>query len=493
MNNLQKYFEKFDEIIKLDTENDDLRKSRDAIKSKIVASIEEYFADKSIPKPTFFDQGSYAMGTGVKPPEDDITYDIDEGVKFNILTAAHPDPVEIKKLLKEALSGHTELGVHIKEPCVRVIYAEDGQEKYHVDLAVYATNGQNQTDSVIQLGRGKEFSDKENRYWQDAQPEQLINLINNKFFDKRHREQFRRIIRYLKRWKDVNFFLGGNSSPRGIAITIAAYNYFIPKFDSEGNPSDVDALIYLISTILRNKNAIYQDGEMHERIICLLPVSPHNDLFGKMTNVQMRQFINRLSNLNTSLGTATSEEDEKEACLKLAEVFGDDFPAEDLVKSFQIVAKPSIGYHPSLQRITGYDNAPYTVPLRGELFTKRGKVPFVSNKKILGPGHKLEFRAEISKNQDAEVLWRVVNTGSHCVELAKTEGEEEIFRGNLQKAHILHSNTVITSPDPRVTQESTLYTGKHWIECLLVKGNVCVGRSKKFFVNIYNPQFIRYV
>jgi hypothetical protein len=36
----------------------------------------------------------------------------------------------------------------------------------------------------------------------------------------------------------------------------------------------------------------------------------------------------------------------------------------------------------------------------------------------------------------------------------------------------------------RVRQESTLYSGMHWVECFIVKNGVCVARSGEFVVNI---------
>ncbi len=126
--NLQKYFEEFHDRIRLDSENEDLRKSRDAIKEKLTTSFKDYFETGDIPVPTFFDQGSYAMNTGVKPPDKEGNYDIDEGVKFNIATTQYSDPVEVKRYVRDSLSRHTELGTIIKQPCVRVIYSENGDE-----------------------------------------------------------------------------------------------------------------------------------------------------------------------------------------------------------------------------------------------------------------------------------------------------------------------------------------------------------------------------
>lgn len=38
-----------------------------------------------------------------------------------------------------------------------------------------------------------------------------------------------------------------------------------------------------------------------------------------------------------------------------------------------------------------------------------------------------------------------------------------------------------------VREEKTKYTGTHWVECFVVKENVCVARSGEFVVNIVQP------
>ena len=83
---LQSEFHTFHSNIKLGAydENKTLRDKRDLL----INELTEALKDEKIPgtdKPlTFkkFDQGSYAMNTGIKPKEDD--YDIDVGIIFDI-------------------------------------------------------------------------------------------------------------------------------------------------------------------------------------------------------------------------------------------------------------------------------------------------------------------------------------------------------------------------------------------------------------------------
>lgn len=496
MNSIQKYFDNFHEAIKLDTENEDLRKSRDAIKNRLNLSFEEFFQNTSIPKPDFFDQGSYAMNTGLKPHDNETYYDIDEGIKFSIFSANFPDPVDLKKLVRDALASHTDLGVKILGPCVRVIYSEQGEEKYHVDLAIYATNGQTQKGSILQLARGKEYSEKEKRYWEDSQPEALIDLVNNRFTDKNQNTQFRRIIKYLKRWKDIHFLSTGNSAPRGIAITVAVYHLFAPSSYFDGNPNDLGALINFVESLLSNVHYVHYQGEYVERIICQLPVKPHNDLFGKMTNQQMERFIKKLNELLQSLKEAQTEADETKAALVLAEVFGDDFPSTEVVKAFEVIKKPSLGYFPSPEAISGYETAPFKIEIKGSVLIKGKKVPLSSNKKILRNGRFLEFIAK-TEMDDPDIYWRVVNTGKHVFKQANDVNNiMETFRGKKEKAGVLIIDQGkimrVLSKNQMINQEMTAYTGKHWIECIAMENERCIARSKKFYVNIYNSEFDDY-
>ena len=64
--NLQKEFIEFHDNIKLEDENETLREKRDILLNKLKKNISEEAASY-----THFNQGSYAMGTGVKPEDGD--------------------------------------------------------------------------------------------------------------------------------------------------------------------------------------------------------------------------------------------------------------------------------------------------------------------------------------------------------------------------------------------------------------------------------------
>lgn len=151
MARVQKQFDQFNGAIKLGRfeENGTLREKRDIIRRKLRERLPGVFAAHGEKCPAFFfrDQGSYKMGTGVKPLDDD--YDIDQGLYFEIATSAYPDPVVLKRRVHEALDGHTD-SVCIRRPCVTVTYHEEDEPIYHVDIAVYSDGSAN-ADGKSQL------------------------------------------------------------------------------------------------------------------------------------------------------------------------------------------------------------------------------------------------------------------------------------------------------------------------------------------------------
>ncbi|MCW1073572.1 hypothetical protein OJ930_11385, partial [Streptococcus anginosus] len=88
------------------------------------------------------------------------------------------------------------------------------------DIAVYCTENDNYF-----LARGKLNSTDENIKWEEADPVELTKKINNAMENSEDRNQFRRVIRYLKRWKDLKF-KNQDNRPTGIGISVFAINNF---------------------------------------------------------------------------------------------------------------------------------------------------------------------------------------------------------------------------------------------------------------------------
>jgi hypothetical protein len=169
--------------------------------------------------------------------------------------------------------------------------------------------------------------------WDVSDPQGLTAEIERRFTGD-GRAQFRRIVRALKRWKDINFTGEGNAAPRGIALTIASYHDLIPTYADPltGKPADdLGALRRLVGAMLARFHTTYNwaTREWACRIEIKLPVEPYSDLCAQMTDKQMEEFEDKLKTLQAALDAADAEVDPIEACKKLGKVFGDDFPVPD--------------------------------------------------------------------------------------------------------------------------------------------------------------------
>jgi len=324
MANLQTQLNKFHNSIKTDFDDSQpLRDKRDLIVNNLKSGLEKLFPTST---PTFhsFNQGSYNLATGVEPlPGDD--YDIDVGIIFNF-SRSDCKPVEVKEWVFHALNTGTRT-VEIKRPCVRVQYHYNGQKYFHVDLAIYSTERNSWGNEVTYIAKGLINSSEDKKIWELSEPFKLKELLKSKIADDSDRAQFRRIIRYLKRWKDYNFRSMVRGRPTGIALTACCYNLFTAQKDYNYGTytytyqyNDLRALQMVVKGIIGMFS-------WNNQISVKLPVEPYNDLFEKMTNNQMELMKQKLTILQNVLNIASQEYNSCNACTTLKQVFGKDFPS----------------------------------------------------------------------------------------------------------------------------------------------------------------------
>ncbi len=321
MVNLQKEFIDFHDNIKLDDENATLREKRDILLKKLKDNI-----SKDAAAYTTFNQGSYAMGTGIIPEDED--YDIDVGIKFNINKDDYSDPLVPKKWVRDALLGHTK-SVEIRRSCVTVTYQKDGESVFHIDFAVYAADN---ADGNLYIAKGKEFSTNENKKWELTNPQGLITTIKGKYSGD-DAAQFRRVVRYMKKWRTHQFSSNGNEAPTGISITVLAFYLFSvsKQYDwsiQKNVYDDFSALETMVKSIKNSFTLTWnsQDDKYYHVISTSLPVEPGNNLFEKMTDKQMESFYQKVVSMCTKLDDVKTKEKKADACSILVNLFGTDFP-----------------------------------------------------------------------------------------------------------------------------------------------------------------------
>ena len=123
----------------------------------------------------------------------------------------------------------------------------------HIDLPLYA-----KSDDKVYLARGKEFSEK--YLWEIADPKGLNDDLCGKI---NKNEQLRRVIRYIKKWRNDKY---ENSTldhevPPSIGLTYLACDCFVSSATSEGE-DDLMALQQTMSNMKSMFTLTYEDEKL---------------------------------------------------------------------------------------------------------------------------------------------------------------------------------------------------------------------------------------
>jgi hypothetical protein len=318
---IQKYFRTFHDTIKL-SKQDDVYKAAREKDSNITTDVKKAFREAGYPVIEDFIQGSFSTDTAILKKAGD--FDIDRAVVIDVDTA--PDnPVKPKAVIcDDVLEKRGFKNAKIKKPCVTANYTS---ENLHIDYPVYRKNG-----DAYELAIGKRNSDEANRKWETADPKGLRDWIKDKsaYFGSADAklQQFNRVVRYLKRWRDEQFSKAVAVKVYSIGITVMAKDSFSPSFDDEGAPDDLAALKSTVSQMLSRGYFTPVGNERYE-ISVDLPVQPWRDIFDGASVDTATQFRNKLKRLEGKLENAIAETDEVKKCKILQEVFGNDFPVPE--------------------------------------------------------------------------------------------------------------------------------------------------------------------
>lgn len=227
-------------------------------------------------------------------PLGDKEYDLDDGIYLNGYSdkesSEWPSTTTVHSWIKDAVDGHTLEAPIDKNTCVRVVYAKG----YHIDYPIY----------ILKDGVNARLAHKSNG-WIESDPKEFTNWFIGKVNS--HEEQLRRIVKYLKAWKDFK-----DVSLKGIEITILVANNICVY---EGR--DEEALKRTLNRIIDN---------LEVRFECLKPVKPFEDLFDGISRTKKDDIMQALKILKSKVELAINEDNQLKASEYMIEVFGSRFP-----------------------------------------------------------------------------------------------------------------------------------------------------------------------
>ena len=292
MANLEKQFKNYLEKLRLsNTREDQLKRSRDSDRE----TIQDYFRDGlNIKKPTFHMQGSFEMKTIINPLNEE--YDLDDGVYLQHLPEDFgdwPRPATVHGYIKNALANKTSEPPIDKDTCVRLVYKND----YHIDFPIYG------------ISENMQYLAHKSEGWIESNPKELTKWTLENIQSRG--EQLRRLVKYLKGWKD--FKQNNVKLPSGMILTILIANHY------QKNNTDQISFVETCDEVFNYlSNNFYLER----------PVSPHENLFENYTNSQRDNFLTQLKALIEDGNKAVNLSDSKseEASKLWRKHLGDRFP-----------------------------------------------------------------------------------------------------------------------------------------------------------------------
>ena len=281
---------KFNKIIDIHPDKvSNLKRAHETIRNK----IRSYFLhNTNLPLPEFYIQGSYKMKTVVE--NRNIKCDVDLAVIFPEYPGVKLETIQ--NHLKNALWNHTNRGVIIKTPCVRLTYVRD----FHIDLPIYFTDRS-----------GKMYFGSRGNDWELSDPKAFVKWFKKKTAN---RPQLIRIIRYLKAWADHTKTKNGIKFPSGLVLSLWAIEYY------ESSARDDVALFNTSSSILN-----YLDENFKYQWQAKIPVAPFDNVLNRLSGSQKSAFYQELKKMVSSMAEAISAESKSKARPKWNMIFGSRF------------------------------------------------------------------------------------------------------------------------------------------------------------------------
>lgn len=212
----------------------------------------------------------------------------------------------------------------------------------------------------------------------------------------------------------------------------------------------------------------------------VLPSETFNRHWDQEKYISFRRYIEKISG---KVDEAISSDKVSDSLEKWRLVFGEDFPLSEEDESssaagLKVYSLGSIDHAQPITNICQGENINGKARIDGYLYWGSIKTRGINSDAKIESDRGIKYVARTNVKPPYKIFWQVVNTGQHA------STYKNGLRGEFFEAKKLNGSP---SENQLVNWERSEYTGKHWIECFVIKDNWCVARSGRFLVNITNP------
>lgn len=401
-------------------------------------------------------QGSFRQETIIKPVRSDLDFDVDLLFEMKEVKGWEPKDylAKLSAQFRETDRYKDLVDTLGKERCVTIDYESD----FHIDIVPSVTIGDvslimNKATNQFESTDGDGYAE-----WFSSQ-----NSITGK-------KQLIKVTRLLKYIRDTKEKFEIKSILLTTLLGSQVYTSDIQDVEYADIPTSFVTIISRLDTFLQSNSAMPTVRN---------PVLTTEDFNRKWTQEKYSKFRQSIHEIAIVALDAYEENNEVESLKKWQKIFGTDFsiPVEDLTVSEEESSSIILGDYSHRQM------PPWTKVIQGSVEIIKchvsGKIntTISSNAWPITNGNSLNYVAEVTGiSEPYEVWWQVVNTGDHA-------SNENCLRGGFEPPKNLNK--------PLQQAEYSSYTGKHWVQCFIVKNGNLVAESKPFFLNVINKKRTR--
>lgn len=442
-----------------------LNKTRFNQAEKSIETMTSFLENNALFGPLFIStsaQGSFRQKTIIRPSESGVDFDVDILFKLKKVDDWQPKDY-LNKLADEYKKSERykeKVDTRGKTRCVTIDYESD----FHVDLI-----------PCIELDSGLRIMNKTANEYELTDGEGYA-----KWFEGRNElttsQHLTKVVRLLKYLRDIR----KNLDIKSILLTTLIGNQVLDEDAQADLYPDVPTSL---KTLTNRLNEFLQANASMPEV--LNPVLAEENFNRNWTDDKYKAFRTKFKDYTNEINDAFNEEDEEKSLRAWQRIFGEDFrlPADEDLETTKSTAQfelDIVDHKLPLSTIADRELTGFEVTIEAGIYRSDFlvKIKSFESGDTVKAGAKLKFTAKTNVKKPYEVYWQVVNTGGDA---ATHHG----LRGNFFRAMMPNHGP---NPNPLVNWESTAFTGKHWIECFIVRDRVCLARSGPFYVNVDNPK-----
>lgn len=445
--------------------------------------------------PEIYVQGSFRLGTVVRPLTDAHEYDIDLVCHLTI-EKEQTTQAKLKEIVGDRLKKRDDLA-NILEPsrrCWILDYPSENQmPEFHMDVLPAIPNIERQPTGIL-------LTDTELTLWQKSNPKAYAGWFHERMkivFQQRLsalaesiqakveevpewqvKTPLQTAVQILKRHRDIHFQNKQDVRPVSIIITTLAARAY------RNQPDVYDALTGIVQDIEANWGRPGFVENRNGKWWVANPVDPDENFADRWNEYPERReaFMLWVKKVRSDFTSAAAKLKLNESVDVLAPVLGKEVMARAAQEtglavsaSLPVLARatpqvPALGDTKHVLPLQWPEQKLYKASISGSVHIKKyvGRKLWDLTDRPVPKNVALRFSVTTNVPPPYDVRWQVVNTGREAANAGQLRGD------------FYESDKGING----VRWESTAYAGTHWVEALIIKNGACVARSGKKSVKV---------